>query len=199
MNRIRPYFLFLITLVMLPSISGCQGLEGIEGEPTLPAYIRTISIPTFANRSKTPGIEMDVTQRILHEFMSTSELAVVPDPKNADAVIQGEIYSYQKIPISWDQTNRIVQYKIRILARISFLDNKTGEIIWTVDDIDGITSYSLLASPPETEDDALFKAADELARDIFFLVFEERQFTEDDLLFSDVSRPGSVRPGEIRR
>lgn len=170
-----------------------------NAKPNLPAYVRSVGIPVFTNRSKTPGIEFDVTQRVLHEFMSTSELAVTPNAGEADAEIIGEIYDYQKIPISWDQTNRIVQYKIIIRARISFKDNKTSEIRWSAGDVDGVTSYSLLATPPETEESAIFKAADELARDVFFLVFKERQYTEDDLIFSDVTREASVRPGEVNR
>ncbi|RMH59309.1 MAG: hypothetical protein D6679_02195 [Candidatus Hydrogenedentota bacterium] len=175
------------------------GLFGCEtAQVTLPAYVRSIAIPTFINRTDRPGLELDVTQRVLHEFMSTSEVAVTPDPSKADAVIRGEVYGYRRIPISWDQTNRIVQYKIQILARVSFEDRLAKKIAWQ-EDVDGVTTYSLLATPPETEEQAIFDAADELARDVFFLVFEERQYTEDDLLFSDVRNPNEVTPGEVER
>ena len=160
---------------------------------TVPSHIRSIAIPVFANRTSRAGLELDVTQRVLHEFMSSSELGVTPNPEEADAVLHGEIYDYQRTPISWDQTNRIVQYKIRIMARIWFEDRTTKTIIWKNDDVDGVTTYSILASPPETEEPAIFKAADELARDIFFLVFEERQYTDDDLVMTN----SQTRPGEV--
>lgn len=170
-----------------------------EPEISLPSHIHSIAIPTFVNRTSRAGLELDVTQRVLNEFTSSSTLAVTPRVADADAVIRGEIYDYRLIPISWDQTNRIVQYKMRILCRVSFEDRIDSKVIWSVDDVDGVTAYSLLASPPETEESAIFKAADELARDIRFLVLEQRQYTEDDLLFSDVRETSGVNPGAIER
>ena len=167
-----------------------------EPQVSLPSDIRSVAIPTFANRTARAGLEFDVTQRVLHEFMASSRLGVTPRPEEADGLIRGEIHGYQRIPVSWDQTSRIVQYKIRILCRVEFVDQKTGDVVWRVDDVDGVTTYSLLATPPETEESAIFKAADELARDIAYLVFEQRQYTEDDLLFE--SKDG-MRPGEVQR
>lgn len=182
-------------LVFAPAIlaADCQ-----EPQVNLPADVRSVAIPTFANRTERAGLELDVTQRVLHTFLSNSQLAVKPRIEEADAVIRGEIYGYQRVPISWDQTNRIVQYKLRILCRVRFENRRTGEVIWQTDDIDGITSYSLLATPPETEEQAIFLAADELARDIIHLIFEQRQYTEDDLLFTNPNE-GGVRPGEVMR
>lgn len=185
--------LFVLALAPALVAADCQ-----EPAVNLPANVRSVAIPTFANRTDRAGLELDVTQRVLHTFLSNSQLAVKPRVDEADAVIRGEIYGYQQVPISWDQTNRIVQYKIRILCRVGFEDRRTGEVIWKVDDIDGITSYSLLATPPETEEQAIFKAADELARDIIHLIFEQRQYTEDDLLFTNPHQD-SVRPGEVIR
>ncbi len=184
-----------IVLAFAPALvaADCQ-----EPQVNLPSNIRSVAIPTFANRTERAGLELDVTQRVLHMFLSNSQLAVKPRVEEADAVIRGEIYGYQHVPISWDQTNRIVQYKIRILCRVTFEDRKTGAVIWRADDIDGITAYSLLATPPESEEQAIFKAADELARDIIHLIFEQRQYTEDDLLFTNPHQD-SVRPGEVIR
>jgi hypothetical protein len=191
----RLYLCFIIALAPLLMAAECK-----EPQVSLPSNIRSIAIPTFANRTDRAGLEFDVTQRVLHEFMSSSRLAVTPHEKEGDAVIRGEIYDYKRSPISWDQTNRIVQYKIQILCRVEFIDRRSGEVVWRVDDVDGITSYSLLATPPETEESAIFKAADELARDILYLVYEQRQYTEDDLLFSDRNAPaGGMRPGEVIR
>ncbi|MEK8024158.1 MAG: LptE family protein [Candidatus Hydrogenedentota bacterium] len=170
-----------------------------EPEISLPSHIRSIAIPTFVNRTSRSGLELDVTQRVLNEFTASSKLAVTPNVSEADAIIMGEIYDYQRTPISWDQTNRIVQYKIKIRARVSFEDRTTGQTIWRVEDVDGITSYSQIASPPETEESGIFKAADELARDILFLVFEQRQYSEDDLLFSDKRETSGVTPGAVER
>lgn len=186
--------LFALLLLPLLIAADCK-----EAELSLPSHIRSVAIPTFANRTNRAGLEFDVTQRVLHEFMSSSKLAVKTSVEEADAVILGEIYDYQRTPISWDQTNRIVQYKIRIFARVEFVDRVNNVSVWKENTIDGITSYSTVASPPETEESAIFKAADELARDIFFLVFEQRQHTADDLLFSDPHDTSGVRPGEVGR
>ncbi|PIU47472.1 MAG: hypothetical protein COS94_07080 [Candidatus Hydrogenedentes bacterium CG07_land_8_20_14_0_80_42_17] len=187
----------IVIIVMAPLLmaADCQ-----NPEVSLPSNIRKIAIPTFVNTSDREGIELDVTQRILNQFMASSQLAVTPRVEEADGVLRGEIYRYQRAPVSWDQTNRIVQYKIKILCRVGFYDRTSGEekLIWQVDDIDGVTAYSLLASPPETEELAIFSAADELARDIINYLYEQRQYTQDDLLFSE-SNPAAVQPGEVQR
>ncbi len=193
-NARRWMITLFVACAPLMMAADCQ-----DPQVSLPAAMRSVAIPTFTNRTERAGLELDVTQRVLHEFMASSKLAVTPRVEEADGVIRGEIVRYQQIPISWDQTNRIVQYKIRILCRVSLEDRQAGRTVWTIEDIDGVTSYSLLASPPETEESAIFKAADELARDILYYIFEQRQYTADDLLFTDPNHQSGIQPGEVTR
>lgn len=155
-----------------------------EPQPTLPPHIRTVAIETFQNGSHQEGIEQEVTRRVLQAFLTTSRLVIVPRVEDADAVLHGTITRYERTPLSYDQTGRFVHYKIRILADVAFEDRVRGGAAWRVDNIDGVTTYSLVSVPPETEDEAIIRASEEMARDILFILIEGRQDTSDDLLFS---------------
>ncbi len=178
---------FGIVLLLLPLFWGCS-----EAQPTLPPHIRTIAIEPFQNNSLQEGIEQEVTRRVLQAFVTTSRISVVPRVEEADAVIRGTITRYERTPLSWDQTGRIVQYKIRIFADIAFEDRVRGGSIWRVDNIDGVTTYSLVRFPPETEDEAIIRASEEMARDVLFLIIEGRQDTSDELLFSSTGPDTNV-------
>lgn len=178
MSRFRRRAVWLAAFSPLLMAQEC-GTPGF----TLPSHIRSVAVATFENRTREEGLEQEVMRRVYQALVTTSEVSVVPDPAEADGVIRGVITRYERTPVSWDQTNRVVQYKIRIVADVTFEDRVRGGVVWRVPEIDGVTTYSLVRSPPETEDVGIIRAAEEMARDILFMMIEGRQDTSDDLLF----------------
>lgn len=145
----------------------------------VPAHIGSIYIAPFQNRTQQEGLEGWVTEAVIERFVTNGRLAVLPDRDRADAELIGEIIEYRRIPISWDQTNTVVQYRVQFRARIRFVDRLQGA---TLQDeiLEGVTTYSVISQPPETERDAILRAADEMARDALSLVLEGRQFQDDE-------------------
>lgn len=187
----------MILLLVLFLMAGCYG-ESI----TLPNYISTVYIPMFRSYVAQENLDADVSQAIIEEFLRDGRLRIIENEARADSVLRGTITGYQLIPISWDANQRIVQYHLKILCSITFRDQISGRDIIAEKVVDGETTFSVIASPPETESDAIQRAADELARDVFFLVMEGRQFTQDDVRFgrdaTDTSPVGSVGRGRVR-
>ena len=57
----------------------------------LPAYIRTIGIPTFANRTVVFNLETMVTQKVRSEFIGRGKYQILPEATSVDALLTGEV------------------------------------------------------------------------------------------------------------
>lgn len=181
----------ILLLALLSTGESCR----YDVRVPLPSHVASVYIAPFQNRTQQEGLEGWVTDAVIQQFVTNGRIAVLPRREGADAEIAGEILEYRRIPISWDQTRQVVQYKVQILARVRFEDLVKGETLQD-ESVDGVTTYSLLSAPPETERDAIFRAADEFARDVITIVLEGRQFQDDDRIFSggqsDTLPPGGV-------
>src|SRR5207247_11478556 len=66
------------------AVAGCgYGLRG-----TLPSHLKTIAIPTFANRTSEPGGENFLTRAVVDAFSTNGRLRVV-GPDAAGSILEG--------------------------------------------------------------------------------------------------------------
>src|SRR5437016_5656491 len=57
----------------------------------LPAYIKTIGVPNFINRTTVFNLESTLTQKVRSEFIGRGKYQIVPEETGVDAVLVGEI------------------------------------------------------------------------------------------------------------
>src|SRR4029077_1455786 len=57
----------------------------------LPAYIKTIGVPTFANRTTVFNVETLLTQKVRAEFIGRGKYTVLPQSTDVDALLVGEV------------------------------------------------------------------------------------------------------------
>ena len=57
----------------------------------LPAYIKTMGIPTFANRTVVFNLETMVTQKVRSEFIGRGKYQILPEATGVDALLTGEV------------------------------------------------------------------------------------------------------------
>ena len=57
----------------------------------LPAYIKTIGIPTFTNRTTVFNLETLLTQKVRAEFIGRGKYQILPEATGVDAVLTGEV------------------------------------------------------------------------------------------------------------
>ncbi|MGQ9706768.1 MAG: LptE family protein [bacterium] len=134
--------------------------------PNLPKYIRNINITTFKNNAYQYGLEIELTQRVIDEFISEGTLKIV-DIANADAVLSGSIESYRLVPVSYDQYEQVKDYKLDIRLNLRFENKNTREIIWEDSLIDYVHFYpSGTGGGTRNEYDARKELIDKLAKDI---------------------------------
>ncbi len=136
---------------------------------TLPAHIKRVAVPVFANRTQEPGVENFITRAVVDAFAATSNLEVV-DPADADAILEGEVVGYSLQPLAYDQAANVRQYRLVVTLNLRFKDvTAAGGLLL---DEKGIQEKSDFQSASEVsgsiarEETALRRAATDIGRAI---------------------------------
>jgi hypothetical protein len=109
-----------------------------------------------------------ITDAVIDEFIADGTLDVV-DEYDADSKLIGEIVSYKKEALSYDVHELVQEYNLAIVVSITFQDARSGEVIWQEKSMYEAVSYFTVETSKgqaETEDEALERLAEELARKI---------------------------------
>lgn len=70
----------------------------------LPPGLKVIAVPALKNDTTRYRIEQGMTQAVVHEFIARTKYRIVSDEDSADAVLHGEITSFEAIPAVFDTT-----------------------------------------------------------------------------------------------
>lgn len=70
----------------------------------LPAGLQVIAVPTIENRTNRYRVEQIMTEAVVHEFLARTKYRIVSTEGNADAVLHGEITSFEAVPVVFDTT-----------------------------------------------------------------------------------------------
>lgn len=96
----------------------------------LPAYIKTIGVPPFANRTTVFNVETLLTQRVRSEFIGRGKYTVLPQSTDVDALLVGEVTAITIVPASFTPNQLASRYTITMSARIELRDQKQNSVLW---------------------------------------------------------------------
>ena len=96
----------------------------------LPAYIRTIGVPTFINRSVVFNLETMLTQKVRGEFIGRGKYQILPESTGVDALLSGEVTLVSITPSSFNPQQLASRYAITMTARIELRDLKENKVLW---------------------------------------------------------------------
>jgi len=85
------------------SLSACGYRVGGTSSQ-LPPGLKVIAVPALKNDTTRYRIEQRMTEAVVHEFIARSKFRVVSSPDSADAVLHGEITSFEAVPAVFDTT-----------------------------------------------------------------------------------------------
>ena len=161
----RKDFLWLVFLLFF----GC-GFYSFSGSPL--SGINTIGIPVFENQTLEYGISESLTDSLINLFVRDNTLKVVNE-KKADSVLKGAIMKYERVAHTFDASENVKEYKVRIFVDASFEDKKHKKVMWEQKNMEGWGIYSAVAilttsgaDSIETEDSGKARAIKKLAEDI---------------------------------
>ena len=126
---------------------GC-GYQLVGKETHLPPGVTSVAIPTFANQTFEPGIEVPFTQAFLKEFIRDRRIRVT-DKGKADSVLEGTIKALHTSSVSYDQAGLVEEYRATVVVDLTLV-RRSGEVIWKENNLSETrwyrTSSSVLAN-----------------------------------------------------
>jgi hypothetical protein len=125
----RNRFLWLLCGLCGYASAGCGYTLAGRGS-FLPAYINTIGVPTFANRTTVFNVETMLTQKVRAEFIGRGKYKVLPQSTGVDALLVGEVSTISIAPASFTPNQLASRYTITMTARIELRDQKQNTVLW---------------------------------------------------------------------
>jgi len=97
----------------------------------LPPGIKRVSVPMFKNYSTRFNLDVTLTQGVIDELVARGNVEVTGDSENADAVLLGEISTFNVNPIGFSSQNAADRYNVMVVAKIVLRDLKDDKIIFS--------------------------------------------------------------------
>ena len=162
-------FLILICLVFIQCGYHLRGTGSF-----LPEHIQKINIPMFKNLTTRFQLDLKLTQAVIDEIVARGKVEISGDPTAADAILVGEITSFDAIPIAFGVEATADRYNIIVVTKIVLRDLVNNKIIYSNPN----HSYQYEYQVPEgadfesVESEALDKLAERFARSLVITMLE---------------------------
>jgi hypothetical protein len=122
----------------------------------LPAYIRTIAIPVFANRTPFVSVEQLFTEKVRVEFQSRGRYAVQPAEPGADGIVRGEIIGISAVPAGFTAAQLATRYRFTVTVSVKFDDVAEKKTLWENASLNFSDEYELRSQIVGSLDGAAF-------------------------------------------
>jgi outer membrane lipopolysaccharide assembly protein LptE/RlpB len=177
------------TLVLACSLlsHGCGYTVG----STLPVRYQTVHIPPARNSIKEYDLQAPLTNALIRKFMVDRRLRVV-DTERADLQLVTDIRGYSLTPISYDDQDRVVEFRVTVVVAARLTDVSNGEELWRDERVRGTSSFmsgryapsatprgntdffasTVRSFPSGNEGEAATEALEDLASQILYLTVE---------------------------
>jgi hypothetical protein len=123
----------------------------------LPAYIRTIGIPAFTNRTTVFNLETMLTQKVRAEFIGRGKYQILPESTGVDALLNGEVTAVSIQPASLNPQQLASRYAITMQARVELRDLRENKVLWENPGILFRQEYEATTSRTNTDPAAFFQ------------------------------------------
>lgn len=156
---------------LLPGLclAGCGYRVGGQAD-LLPAHIRTIAIPAFANVTTRYKLTERLPSALTREFLTRTRYRIVADPNEADAVLTGAIVNYMSAPTIFDQaTGRAAGIQVSVFLNLTLTDRQSGQVLYQRNNFEARQRYEVSIEQREYFDESEV-ALDRLSREVARLV-----------------------------
>lgn len=141
---------------------------------SLPAHIKKVNIPMFKNLTHRFELDVKLTRKVIDEMIARGKVEITGDVQSADAILIGEIISFEATPIAFSGEGQADRYYIAIVAEIRLRDLINRKIIFSNPHFVYQEQYEV---PPgkdfETvQTEAIEKVAEKFARSLVITILE---------------------------
>ena len=122
-----------VVAVLAVLLSGCgYSLEG-RGITTDPS-IKRIGVPLFKDNTGKYDLDALVTEAVVSELLKRGRFTVVKEKTGVDAIVDGEILSFDVVPINFTASGQITEatrYAITLSADVTYRKVGQREPLWS--------------------------------------------------------------------
>jgi hypothetical protein len=176
---VRTFLSVLVAAALAAPAVGCGYSLAGRGS-FLPATIRVIGVPEFANQTTYVEVERRFTERVRSEFIGRGRYQVLAQESGADAVLRGTITGLSIVPANFNDNQQATRYIIIVNTKIEFVDLKANKTLWENPSMVFREEYDL---PPDTQagnpsaffgqgSNALERVANDFARTVVSSILE---------------------------
>jgi Lipopolysaccharide-assembly len=178
MSHFKSFPLYVCVLVSI-LLSSCGYHVGGMGT-RLPPGLKVIAVPTFVNQTNQYRIEQRMTEAVVHEFLVRTKYRIVSTESSADAVLHGEITSFEvtpavfnTAPTSTSTTNttlttptaQATTMLITVQMKVRLEDRETKKVLYQNDNYLFREPYEI-STNPSTFFDERSPALERMSRDL---------------------------------
>jgi outer membrane lipopolysaccharide assembly protein LptE/RlpB len=163
------FFLFLACLFFYHCGYNLRGTGSF-----LPPNIKRMNIPMFKNLTTRFELDLKLTQSVIDEMVARGKVEITANMESADAILIGEITSFNVTPIAFSKEATADRYNITVAAKITLKDLANQKIIFSNPNFQYLEEYEV----PEgvdfetVESEALDKVAVKFARSLVSTILE---------------------------
>jgi outer membrane lipopolysaccharide assembly protein LptE/RlpB len=152
---------FLLFLLIIAGLCSSCGYYSFKG--SLPSYIKRVAIPLFDNNTAYPGIQQDLTNKVIDEFINDNTLEVTNEPL-ADIIIIGTITSVTQKTATIKTDETVTGYNLYVNVKVKCEDIKNNKNLWEK----AISQYGIMSgtASQEERDLAINEAIEKIAEEI---------------------------------
>jgi hypothetical protein len=155
------FFLYSVLIGLIFSACGVYSFSGSG----IPSHIKTVAVPPFGNQTGEYGIRENLTDALIERLMTDGRLKV-ESKEAADSIISGQVVDYKHQAYSYDKSENVQEYIVRIYVDVSYEDVKKRKVVWQEENMEGWGTYDVQGDTVEVEEKGRERAIAKLAEDI---------------------------------
>lgn len=163
----RSYYNFMKKFLLLTTLLySCETYT--PSTILLPPHIKKISVEQFTNKTQFYGLEDKLTLAIIDEFIRDGKYQITTE-RDADGVINGLIKNYVREPLTYDENQVAIEYKLWVVVDVKFFDKVNNLQLWEEPNFESAHRYYIETKPELggiTEERAREILWENLAKDI---------------------------------
>jgi hypothetical protein len=176
LSRPSAFSLLLFAFCFLLSAASC-GYHAAGTGSRLPPDVKSIAVPVFVNNSSRFQIEQMVSEAVTREFVERTSYRITPDPREADAVLNGIIKDVRAGVVTFDPTTgRATTMQIQVTAEVKLVDEHSHKTLFANSNYIFREQYQISPSESglfEEDQPALKRLSGDLARTLVTEILED--------------------------
>ncbi len=162
----------VLLIICLTFIRCGYHLRGVGS--SLPPHVERVNVPMFKNLTTRFELDVKLTQKVIEEMVARGNIEISGETEGADAVLLGEISSFQVNPIAFTGDASADRYNITIVAKVVLRDLVRNRIIYSNPSFVYQQEYEVPTDSDfeSVETEAIDKIADKFARSLVITILE---------------------------